>query len=362
MIWNRAVKIFCLLGLLAALAACGSSAPEQTAGTGGTLRAQVVSLNEQSFPQFADFPGSVVSAREVQVASRLMGYVEKLPVHEGMSVKAGELLLALDPNDVRAGIRQAQAALAKAESVLTDAAANYERFLALYQQKAVPQQQFQQVEMGYKVAQGDRAAAVAALEQARAQLAYVEVRAPFAAVVVNKFIDVGQLVAPGQPLMTLQSAGALQVQVQVSQQAYDQLQLGQALAVTLNGRGGAEQIVQASVARLVAAADPMTHSHTVKLDLPPESDAVAGDFVRVKVSIGEDKGMLIPLAAVERRAGIDGVFVLDADGRATFRMLRLGRVTADRVVVLSGLVAGDKLIINAEGDLYNGALIEKVQG
>ena len=362
MIWNRTVKLYCIFGLLMLLVACGSSPPEQTAGTGGTLRAQVISVSEQTFPQYADFHGSVVSAREVQVASRLMGYVEKLLVHEGSRVKAGELLLSLDPSDMRAGIQQAQAALAKAESVLKDAAANYKRFLALYQQQAVPEQQFQKFEMGYKVAQGDRAGAVAALEQAEAQLAYVEVRAPFAAAVVSKSIDAGQLVAPGQPLMTLQSLGNLQVQLQVSQQAYDQLQLGEMLAVSLNGRGGTAKVEQARVSRLVAAADPMTHSHTVKLDLPQESAAVAGDFVRVRVAIGVDRGLRIPVNAVKRRAGIDGVFVLDQSGKAVFRMVRLGRKSADGVIILSGLVAGDQLVITAEGELYNGVLIEKLQG
>lgn len=361
MILNRAVKKILIFGCLLALAACGSSAPEQTAGNGGTLRAQVVGVSEQPFPLVADFPGNVIAAREVQVASRLMGYVEKLRIHEGQNVKAGELLLTLDPNDVKAGIRQAKAALAKAESVLADAAANYERFLALYREQAIPEQQFQQVEMRYKVAQGDRAAAAAALEQAKAQLAYVEVKAPFAAVVVNKFIDVGQLVAPGQPLVTLQGTGALQVQVQVSQQAYEHLRLGQQLTVTFNGRSEQTLAVQASVSRLVAAADPLTHSHTVKLDLPDDSSALAGDFVRVQVPIGEERGLIIPQKAVMRRAGIDGVFVLDASGQAAYRMVRLGPTSAAGVLVLSGLVAGDQLIIAAEGELYNGARIEKVQ-
>ncbi|WP_303720958.1 efflux RND transporter periplasmic adaptor subunit [Malonomonas rubra] len=355
------MKKILVLGCLLMLAAC-SSAPEQTAGSGGTLRAQIVSVSEQPFPLVADFPGSVIATREVQVASRIMGYVEKLRAHEGQNVKAGELLLALDPNDVNAGIHQAQAALGKADSVLVDAAANYERFLALYQEKAIPEQQFQQVEMGYKVAQGDRAAAAAGLEQAKAQLAYVEVKAPFAAVVVNKFIDVGQLVGPGQPLVSLQETGALQVQVQVSQQAYEHLLLGQQLTVTFDGRNEKTQAVQATVSRLVAAADPVTHSHTVKLDLPVDSCALAGDFVRVRVAIGEERGVIIPRDAIMRRAGIDGVFVLDSLGKAAFRMVRLGPSSGAGILILSGLVAGDQLIIDAEGELYNGALIEKVQG
>nr|MDA3970330.1 efflux RND transporter periplasmic adaptor subunit [Desulfobulbaceae bacterium] len=310
----------------------------------------------------ATFPGVVIAANEIQVASRMMGYVRKLPVHEGQKVKKGELLLSLDPSEVRGGIDQAKAALLKAESVLAEAKSNHERFQALYEQKAVPEQQFQQVEMGYQVAKGNYAAATAALQQAHSQLTYVEVRAPFTGTIVAKFIDIGQLAAPGRPLLTLQSSGLLQVQVQVNQQAFVQLQVGQSIPVTLDRSNFELRTVTAMVARLVDAADPMTHTHTVKLSLPEDSGANSGDYARVSIKVGLQQGIVVPRSAVQRRAGIDGVFVVDAAGRAAFRMVRLGEQNDSGVVILAGLVADDQVIIRAEGKLSNGVKVQPTQG
>lgn len=326
------------------------------------VKAQVVVVKEQALPVFASFPGRISSTDEVQVASRMMGYVRRLLVHEGQQVKKGELLLSIDDSDIRGGIAQARAAVAKADSVLADAKANYQRFLALYQQKAIPQQQFQQVEMGYRVAQGNCDAARAALKQAKAQLNYVDVRAPFAGTVVSKFIDVGQLAAPGRPLLTLQSGGYLQVMVQVSQRAFDQLHIGQQVAVVIDSSDFNTRRELATVARLVAAADPMTHSHSVKLNLAENSVGRSGDFARVQIQIGTQPGVLLPASAVQRRAGIDGVFVVNGDGQVAFRMVRLGEQRDKQVVVLSGVVAGERVVVSVDGELNNGVRVQIVQG
>jgi membrane fusion protein, multidrug efflux system len=358
---NMRTGLLSVLGFVVLLA-CNYSAVEAARVPTGEVTAEVITVNPELLPVYATFPGMVTSTNEVQVASRLMGYVRKLLVHEGQKVKKGDLLLSLDANDVEGGIAQAKAALGKAKSVLADAEANYQRFLALYQQQAVPEQQFQQVEMGYRVAQGNVDAAQAGLQQAQSQLKYVDVRAPFAGTVVAKFIDVGQLAAPGNPLLTLQSSGVQQVQVQVSQLAFEQLRLEQRIPVTLDDGDFNQRQVEGTVARLVSAADPMTHSHSIKLNLPEESKAGSGDFVRVRIQLEKRMGIVVPQSAVQRRAGIDGVFVLDENGLAAFRMIRLGERREAGIVVLAGLVAGDRVVVSAEGELNNGVKVHMRQG
>ena len=358
---NMKTGLLSILGvvvLLTCIYSVVAAAPLPT----GEVTAEVITVKPEMLPVYATFPGMVTSTNEVQVASRLMGYVRKLLVHEGQKVKQGDLLLSLDANDVEGGIAQAKAALGKAKSVLADAEANYQRFLALYQQQAVPEQQFQQVEVGYRVAQGNVDAAEAGLRQAQSQLKYVDVRAPFAGTVVAKFIDIGQLAAPGHPLLTLQSSGVQQVQVQVSQQAFDQLSLEQRIPVTLDDGDFNQRQVEGTVARLVSAADPMTHSHSIKLNLPEESKAGSGDFARIRVQLEKRMGIVVPQSAVQRRAGIDGVFVVDENGLAAFRMIRLGEQREAGIVVLAGLVAGDRIVVSAAGELNNGMKVHMRQG
>ncbi|WP_321368241.1 efflux RND transporter periplasmic adaptor subunit [uncultured Desulfuromusa sp.] len=358
---NTKNRLFSILALVALLTGSYTTAEAATAPT-SEVTAQVITVQHELLPIYATFPGMVTSTSEVQIASRLMGYVRKLLVHEGQRVKKGDLLLSLDANDVKGGIAQAKAALGKAKSVLADAEANYQRFQDLYRQKAIPEQQFQQVEMGYRVAQGNLEAAQAGLQQAQSQLNYVDVRAPFSGTVVAKFIDVGQLAAPGHPLLTLQSSGLQQVVVQVSQQAFETLSLEQKVPVTIDGNDFNPLQVEGTVARLVSAADPITHSHSIKLNLPADSDTNNGDFVRVRILVDQQPGIVAPPSAVQKRAGIDGVFVLDENGMAAFRMVRLGEKTDSGIVVLSGLVAGDRLVVNAEGELNNGVKVHIRQG
>lgn len=357
--FKRIHGVLIATGLAAVLGGCGhSSPPKQAQASAGEVAATVQAVRQQALPVYATFPGSVVSADQVQVASRLTGYVRRLYVHEGQTVKKGQLLLAVDPTDVKGGIEQARAAVSKAEAALADAKANYERYKALYEQHAVPEQRFQQIEMAYKVAQGNYAAARSALSTARSQLTYADVRAPFDGTVVGKFIDAGQLATPGQPLLTLQSSGHLQVQVQVDSRAFDHLRLGQNVAVTFDGSDFKQHTVDGVVERLVSAADPMTHSHTVKIGLADKSGAASGDYARVRVPLGEQPGIVVPASAVQRRAGIQGVFVVDKDRSAEFRMVQTGETMGKGVVVLAGLVPGDRIVVSAQGELYNGVKIK----
>jgi membrane fusion protein, multidrug efflux system len=356
---KRIYGVFIATGLAALLGGCGhSSPPEHAQASAGEVAAKVETVRQQALPVYATFPGSVVSADQVQVASRLTGYVRKLYVHEGQTVKKGQLLLSVDPTDVKGGIEQARAAVSKAEAALADAKANYERYQALYEQHAVPQQRFQQIEMAYKVAQGNYVAAQSVLRTARSQLSYSDVRAPFAGTVVGKFIDTGQLATPGQPLLTLQSSGHLQVQVQIDSRAFDHLRFGQKVGVTFDGSDFKRHTVQGVVERLVNAADPMTHSHTVKIGLADNSGAASGDYARVQVPLGDQPGIVVPASAMQRRAGIQGVFVVDKDGSAEFRMVQAGESMDGGVVVLAGLVPGDRVVVSTQGELYNGVKIK----
>ncbi|OBS09930.1 efflux RND transporter periplasmic adaptor subunit [Acidihalobacter prosperus] len=352
-----------LSAAMGALAGCGdrnTATSDTSSGASATNAVSAVTLKVavRNLPAYADFPGSVAAADRVQVASRLMGYVQGLRVHEGQSVRAGALLLTIDPSDVKGGIAQARASLDKAQAALADAAANERRYKALFEQQAVPAQRYQQVHMAYQVAQGNVAQARAALKSARAQLHYAEVRAPFAGVVVAKSVSNGQLATPGQPLLTLDGAAHLQVVAQMSDQAFRALRLGQSVTVEVDGLGARPQSVSGTVERLVDASDPMTHTHTVKIALPAGSPAQSGDYARVRVAVGVHRGIVVPASAVHRRGDIDGVFVVDGQGVAYFRMVRLGPPIDGKVEVLAGLVSGDRIVVSAKGRLDNGVRVQ----
>jgi multidrug efflux system membrane fusion protein len=339
------------------LVGCGQGPPGKIPAQEVTVEGRVETIKPVQLPVYAVLPGTVVSTDRVEVASRLSGYVYNLEVHEGQSVKKGQLLFAVDPTDVKAEIRQAMAGLDKANAALEDARDNYERYKNLYQEQSATKQQYEEYEKGYKVALGSYKAAEAALATARSQLKYAEVRAPFDGLIVSKLMDNGQLTAPGNPALVLENPRHLQVQVQVDDQTFASLKLGQEMPVQFEGPDLKTQTLTGSVERLVAAANPITHTHLVKIGLPADSAVWSGAYVLVSIPVGEQEVIIVPAGAIYDRAGITGVFVVTQQDRAQFRMVTLGKRTPQGRVVLSGLFSGDRVIVFAKGALANGAKI-----
>ncbi|MEJ2643482.1 MAG: efflux RND transporter periplasmic adaptor subunit [Gammaproteobacteria bacterium] len=327
-----------------------------------TVKARTVTVKREPIQIYASYPGTVIPAEYVQVASRMSGYVQDIKVHEGQSVNQGQLLLTVNPVAVAAGVRQARAQLAKAHSALHTAKQNYDRFKALYKEGAVPKQRYEQVQLAYQAAQSDEQAAQAALQKAQSQVGYAKVRAPFDGVIFSKKVHNGQLVGPGNELMVLYNPKQLQVKTELDDAAYYPLKLGEQIPVIYLGPNQQPHRVQATVQRLVAASNPMTHTHTVKLLLPADSRAQGGEYAQVLVPLQKRQAIVVPATAIRERAGITGVFVVGDDGEAEFRMITLGERRDGGRVVLSGLFPGDQLIVKAEGALANGVKVEALDG
>jgi len=322
-----------------------------------TLPAQLWMTRAEPIPVFITLPGKVIPADEVQVASRLMGYVHNLDVHEGQTVRQGQRLLQIDPVDVEGGIAKARSGLTQAQAALKDAKRDFDRFSALYKEEAVPEVQYQKYKLAYDIARARLRTAQAGLKSARGQLRYADVRSPIDGMVAAKMIDNGQLASPGHPLLLIQGSRHLQVEVQADARAYSHLGLGVAVPIDVDGPGFGKQRVEGTVVRRVDVADPVSHSHLVKLSLPEAAKVASGAFARVFVAVGQRDALRVPVQALYKRAGIEGVFVVDSNDLAHFRMVRAGQREAGQVVILSGLVAGEQVIVQAHGKLRNGSRV-----
>lgn len=349
-----------LLGLAASLInACGThDASEGQAAAGRTVVAAVQTVQPVSLSLRVETPGLVVSEDQVQVASRLMGYIREIKVEEGQAVKAGQLLFVVDPADIQGQMSQARAGLAQAEAALADAKLDYERFGALYKDEAIPKMQWDKIRLQYQVAQQQVAAARAGFGLASNQMRYASVVAPINGVVTQKMANAGDLAAPGRPILVIEGLKKLQVRTQVSGEVYARIKPGEMVSIVQDG-ATAPAPVEGRIAQVVPAADPASHSHRVKIDLPAGSGLSSGNFVRVGFAVGSREGIRVPATAIAERAGITGVFVVDGEGIARYRMVRPGATEQDMVEIQSGLNAGDKIVVSQVAQLENG---DKVSG
>ncbi|HET20238.1 MAG TPA: efflux RND transporter periplasmic adaptor subunit [Chromatiales bacterium] len=301
-------------------------------------------------PTLVPAAGSVVAVDSVQLSSRVMGYIRDLKVVEGQAVKQGELLFVLDPVDVQGAVTQAQQGLLQAEAALKDAKADYERFEQLYKDEVVNRQQFEKMKLNYEVAKSRVAQARAGLTQARGQFEYTRVTSPINGVVTAKFANEGDMANPGQPVVTVEDSSRLQVQTSVSEALFRQLKLGVAVQVEVDGQ---PQPLTATVARLSPAADPVAHTYPVKLDIAAPG-LKSGSFARVLFQSGSRQVLAVPAGAVVERAGIRGVFAIDAQGLAQFRMVRTGSRVNGQVEILAGLAEGERVVTEGVEQVQNG--------
>ena len=334
------------------MAALGMTSPTMAAESERVNEGKVSPVLQQAVAMTEVVPGSVVPDQQAKIASRLMGYIRNLNIQVGQTVKEGQLLFSIDPTDITGQIRQAQSASLQAKAALADAKADYERFSTLYKQQSVTRQQFEKMKLQYEVAQQNVSAAEAGLEQARGQMRYAEVKAPFNGVVVQKLAVAGDLAAPGNPVLILENRQLMSVQVEVSSDLYRLLALGDAAMVTIEGQ---PQPFKATIANLVGAANPITRTHTVKLSLTGSPAGInSGAFARVAFNRGERNTLLVPKTAVQTRGGITGVFIVGDDQIARFRMVRTGLAQGDAVEIQAGVVAGEQVLITSRQTALNG--------
>lgn len=341
-----------LLGFLAmALTGCHSDESAQAKKTHfQTIKANVQTVALGQIPLTTVVPGAVVPDKKAKITSRLIGYIKNLNLKVGQKVKRGQLLFSIDSSDVKSGINKAKAAYAQAKAGLVDAKLDYSRFEKLYSESSVSKQQFDKISLQFQVAQQNLAAAEASLSQAKSQVKYANVRAPFSGVVVQKMAVTGDLASPGQPVLILESLNSLSVQAHVAGNLYAVLRLGDEVKMLIDGQ---PKPVKGTIYTLVASADPSTRTHLVKLSLPSIKNINSGTFVRVIFVTGKRQTMVLPKTAILDRSGIQGVFVVK-QGVAYFHMVRLGVDLGRNIEIQSGVSLGDKVVVDHNISMLNG--------
>ena len=172
---------------------------------------------------------------------------------------------------------------------------------------------------------------------ARTMLSYTRLVAPFAGVVTARMADPGTMAAPGVPLIQVDQAGVLQLQATVDESAIGAVHKGMKVQVAIDGAGSTS--MTGTVAEIVPAADPSSHSFLVKIDLPASTQLRAGMYGTAEFANGTRQAILIPRSAVVLRGSLACAYVLDGQGIAQLRYLTLGATQGD----LCGGSVGDFL-------------------
>jgi len=325
-----------------ALAGCGSKHETARTATVGLPPVQVhtQTVENKSRQVTEEVVGTVRAKLRATLEARLSGRIEKMPVVLGDRVRKGQLVARLDAGEIGARLEQAEAALEQADR-------DWKRISALFEQQSVTRADYDSAQSRQRVAKG-------AVAEAKAMMGYVEIIAPFDGVVTKKWADVGDLAAPGKALIAIEDPSALQLEADVPQAIASRVQRDARLVARVDGVSGE---LTGTVSEIAPAADSVSRTFRVKVDLAVQPGLSSGQFARLVVPVGESDSLRVPVSAVVQRGQLEIVFVV-ANSHAQLHLVKTGKRVGDELEVLSGLHAGDVAVIDGAAQLTDGQPVE----
>jgi len=291
------------------------------------------------------YPGLVAARRESALGFERSGRIDAIAVDVGDRVSEGQLLARLDMRALDAQIAAADAQTAEAAAQTALAAETEDRQAQLLERGHISQQRYDEVRTSTRAARARQNAAAAAADALRVQRDLSIVTAPFDGVVTARHADEGAIAQPGQPVLDIVEAGALEIRVGLPQAIAAGLETGEAHRFMLEGRP-----VDAVFRTSTGVVDRQTRTVTALFDLGEGAGAAAGQVVRLSVAtpIGTD-GFWVPTSALaEGRRGLWSVYVLMPDGAGGHTLERRAvetvRIEAGRVFVRGAVEDGELLL------------------
>jgi len=347
---------------LSVLSACSDGQAQKSGAAAGQMpppEVAVVTVQTQAVPMVTELPGRLEASRVAQVRARVPGVVQQRLFAEGSDVKAGQPLFKIESSSYEAALQTAQAAQAKAEANLSQASALVERYQPLQAAKAISPQDFLNAQVAQRQAQADVATAKAAVKTAQINLSYAHITSPISGRIGRSLVTEGALVGQGEvtQLATVQQINPLYLNF--TQPANEALALKRALAagsLKKNGNAaevrvvlddGSEYALPGKLLFSDLTVDATSGQVNLRAEIPnPQGSLLPGLYVRVRLAQAEvDGGLMLPQQAVTRGATGDVVMVVDAQGMVAPRPVKLGGALGNQWVVLSGLKAGEQVMV-----------------
>lgn len=315
--------------------------------TSGTIRAKTVSA----------------------IASRIMGAVISVRAQEGDHVKTGDILAVIDSRDAVQRMVAAEAAVSEARHSREAASEQrsladitFRRYKNLYDEKVISRQEFDQIEMQKKVSDAEYARMNQMLERARANFeetrvnyGFSQIKTPISGVVTEKKIDVGTMATPGMHLYTVEDVSQFKIETVIDEGLSGKVVRDMTVRVIFDRN---DEQVDGRVTKVVPFVDPGSRTFPVEITFHNIRSLKSGSYAKVLIPLGKKDTLLVPDKSIVKRGQLTGVFVVDGQGIIAYRLIKAGKTYGGRTEVLSGLTAGDKIIVSGIEKAVDGGVVE----
>ena len=303
--------------------------------------------------------GKIEAEKHANISTRIMGYVMKVYVKVGDTVKKGQALIDINDAEVHAKMAQNLSAIQEAKAAFIMAEKDFIRYRQLFDQGSASQKELDDVQTHYHMVKSRYEATRQMQKEIEALLSYTNIKAPFAGVITSKNIQNGDMTQPGRTLLTLENQEKYRVMTMLAENDIHQVKPMDTVHIKLKNTN---QSRLGLVKELSTSSLNTGGQYMIKIDLLDKvsTDIYSGMYVNVIFSKKGDSNQpfTLPLKSVVTKGDLKGVYTVSESNTAILRWLKLGRVIGEHVEVLSGMSAEETYIVSAQGKLYNGVQLK----
>ncbi len=359
-------SLFVVAGL--ALAGCGqqkADAPKASGKKGGGAAPVLVGqVQRQKVPLVIEAIGAVEAVRQTTVRAQVTGILQKIAFKEGQDVKEGDVLFEIDPRPFRGALASAQADLQKAKVQLSAAKAQVTRYQALSKDQMISKEQFQKIQDDAASAEAEVLAAESRVSNARLQLEFAVIRAPFSGRTGNLSVDEGDIVRANDTgaLVTINLVSPIYVTFGVPQQylaAINRYRADRTLAVKVTPPGSDEKPVFGELTFVDNVVDSSTGTIRLKAIFKNDQQLLwPGQFASVGVTLADPEVTTVAASAIQNSQTGQHVFVVTPERTAELRPVTVERLYEGLAVITKGLKEGETVVIDGQLRVIAGRPVE----
>lgn len=325
------------------------------------------------------FTADILPDKQVNLFSRVDGYIQKIHVDKGDFVKANQLLVEIDHTDYVHAVNKAKANLAAAradvmrqQATIRSAKLTLDRMKALIKDQFVSQQDLDNAQVNYDVAVAQVESMRAnvkqmevALQQAETNLTYSYIRAPFSGYIAERNLDPGAYVTSAtaststvsRGILTLHDIHTVRIMIEVVEKDVPLVKIGQ--TAEIRAEAYPDRVFTGEVTRIVQALNRQTRTMTVEVDLPnPDLFLKGGMFARVEVIVGAHRNAVqIPIDALTRLEDMQYVYIV-RDGKAVKVPVEIGSRMENRIEITKGLTGDEQVIVFGKDLVSDGTEVQ----
>ncbi len=355
---TRALVVLTGAGMVL-LTACGKQSPAAATAVSRAVPVRTTMAVQRAIAEEVFVTGTLKPQAQVQVVSEIAARMLHLNTDEGRAVGKGEVIAVLDDTDARLAHERASAAVAVAQANREHAVAERDRANNLLKTGGITDKDHLAAEVNLQVAEAALRQAKAEAAIAAQQVARCQIHAPFSGRIAKRHVDVGTMLAPGTPVVTLVDNSVIEFRGSVPSADITKVRLGAPVAVSVDAMPGV--VLRGQITRVLPVVDERSRSFEVVARVADSTQIISGLFARARIKVRDIPDALVvpPAAVVHNGSGPDIAYVFVVEnGKAELRQVSIGFEGVDSVQVRQGLTPGTVIVVDPPTTLAAGAPVQ----